>query len=149
MYLRVDILHKENFMEIKSRETFFFFFSTKTNLKNEVAVSTTKYQKSAFFSLQYIYNDLSKSTEILSVCSFCFYRLVCDSKIHLQSTAFIYRKYVVFEASICHPEIILWPRTLLRYILVKGNNVDVSHTISPLSSIPDIGPNSFKDKRSV
>ena len=39
-YLRVDIFHKENFMEIQS---------------------------------------------------FCFYRLVSDSKIHLQSAAFIYR----------------------------------------------------------
>ena len=51
------------------------FFFGKKKIKNKVAVSTTKHQKSAFFSLQYIYNDLPKSTEILSVSSFCFYRL--------------------------------------------------------------------------
>ena len=95
-YLRVDIFHKENFIEMQSRQTFFFFFRQKKKkkrrkFKNKVAVSSTQYQKSALFSLQYIYNDLSKSTEILSVRSFCFYRLFSDSIMHLQTAAFIYR----------------------------------------------------------
>ena len=138
-------------MEIQSRQTFFRHKKKekKRKFKTKVAVSTTKYQKSTFFSLQYIYNDLSKSTEILSVCSFCVYRLFPIQKYICNQRLLFTGKYVVFETSICYPEMILWPRILPRYILVKGNNVDVSHTILPLSNVPDIGPYGFKDKRSV
>ena len=113
-YLRVDIFHKENFMEIPTKQTNLFFDKKKNiyiyiyiYIKNKVAVSTTKYQKSAFFSLQCIYNDFSKSTEILSVCSFCFYRLFPIQKYICNQRLLFTGKYVVFETSICFPEMIL------------------------------------------
>ena len=94
-------------------------------------------------------STLSKCTVIISVCSFCFYRLFPIQKYICNERLLFTGKYVVFETSICYPEMILWPWTLPRYILVKGNNVDVSHTIRALSNVPDIGPYGFKDKRGV
>ena len=83
--------------KFKADKLFFFFNKKKKRkFKNKVAVSTTKYQKSDFFSLQYIYNDLSKSTEILSVCSSCFYRSFPIQKYICNQRLFFTSKYVVF-----------------------------------------------------
>ena len=80
----------------KADKLFFFDKKKKRKFKNKVAVSSTKYQKSDFFSVQYIYNDLSKSTEILSVSSFCFFRLFPIQKYICNQRLFFTGKCVVF-----------------------------------------------------